>query len=184
MTEKEKLKLGKFISLVLRHKPESAYVSLDANGWVNVKELIAGIRKSGRNITMSDLEEIVETDAKNRYSFDKYKNRIRANQGHSIKVDVELKKMDPPDVLYHGTAKKTLDNIYKEGIKPMNRLYVHLSKDYETAMKVGSRHGKPVILLIDSKQMKNDGVEFYLSENGVWLTSFVDRKYFKEVNYA
>ena len=184
MTKKEKETLSKFISLVLRHKPESAYVVMDANGWVNVKDLIAGIRKTGRDITMSDLEDIVDIDTKNRYSFDKHKSRIRANQGHSVKVDVELKKMEPPDVLYHGTAEKSLDSIYKNGIKPMSRLYVHLSKDYDTAMKFGSRHGKPVIILIDSKQMKNDGVEFYLSENGVWLTSFIDKKYFKEVRHS
>lgn len=170
-------KLSVFISLVLRHKPEAAGIQLDEHGWANVDELIDGINNTGRKINMDILEEIVRTDNKCRYSFNEDKTLIRANQGHSISVDVELEEKQPPEYLYHGTADRFLDSIMTEGLKPMNRLYVHLSKNEETAMKVGKRHGKPVVLQIKSEEMWNDGVKFYLSQNGVWLTKYVDVKY-------
>ena len=170
-------KLSKYISLILRHKPETIGITLDEHGWANVNELINGINESGHNINMDVLEEIVRTDNKQRYSFNEDKTLIRANQGHSIPVDVELKEMTPPDVLYHGTATRFLDSIKQNGIKSMSRLYVHLSKDYYTALNVGSRHGKCVVFEIDTKKMYEDGVKFYLSENGVWLTKYVDWKY-------
>lgn len=179
----KKDKLSIFISLILRHKPETIGITLDKHGWANVKELIDGINNSGRSINMDVLEEIVRTDQKGRYSFNKNKTLIRANQGHSIPVDVELKEMTPPDVLYHGTATKSLDGIKQNGIKSMSRLYVHLSKDTETATKVGNRHGKCALLEIDTKRMYEDGIKFFLSENGVWLTKFVDWKYIKEIKY-
>lgn len=170
-------KLSKFLSLILRHKPSEIGITLDEHGWANVNELIEGINSSGRVINMELLEEIVKTDNKGRYSFNEDKTLIRANQGHSIPVDVELKESIPPDVLYHGTATKFIDSIKKQGIKSMSRLYVHLSKDLDTAVKVGSRHGKCVVLKIDAKKMFKDGIKFYLSENGVWLTKYVDWKY-------
>lgn len=173
----KKDKLSVFISLILRHKPETIGISLDEHGWANVNELIKGINTSGRNINMEILEEIVRTDNKQRYSFNEDKTLIRANQGHSIPVDVELKEMVPPNVLYHGTATRFLDSIKQNGIKSMSRLYVHLSKDTETATKVGDRHGKCVLLEIDAKKMYEDGIKFYLSNNGVWLVKFVDWKY-------
>lgn len=176
-------KLSKFISLILRHKPEEIGISLDSNGWAKVDELIAGINKSGRKITLKDLEEIVATDEKGRYSFNKNKTLIRANQGHSVNVDVELEELTPPGVLYHGTASRFLDSIMNSGIKPMSRLYVHLSKDLPTAIKVGSRHGKCVVLVIDTKKMSKDGVKFYLSSNGVWLTKHIDCSYIKDIKY-
>lgn len=172
-------KLSVFISLVLRHKPEAAHVVLDEHGWANVKELLAGINGAGRKIDMDILEEIVATDSKQRYSFNQDKTLIRANQGHSIPVDVELKEQEPPEFLYHGTTVRFLGSIKVEGLKPMSRLYVHLSKDVETALKVGKRHGDPVILKIYSGRMYRDGCKFYLSENGVWLTERVDVKYFE-----
>ncbi len=170
-------KLSVFISLILRHKPDTVGIQLDEHGWANVDELIEGINKTGRKIDMDTLEEIVRTDNKQRYSFNDSKTLIRANQGHSIPVDVELEEKQPPQYLYHGTAKRFLDSIMAEGLKSMSRLYVHLSKDEETAMKVGKRHGKPVVLKIKAGEMWKDDIKFYLSQNGVWLTKYVDRKY-------
>lgn len=174
-------KLSKYLSLILRHKPDEINISLDEHGWADVSELIKGINNTGRKIDFELLEEIVRTDNKGRYSFNEDKSKIRANQGHSIKVDVELKKINPPDNLYHGTATRFIKNILdeKEGLKPMSRLYVHLSKDYDTAVKVGTRHGKSVVLEVNAKQMKEDGYSFYLSENGVYLTESVPCKYLK-----
>ena len=174
-------KLSVFISLVLRHKPDAAHITLDEHGWANVEELLDGINNTGRKIDMEILEEIVATDNKQRYSFNQDKTMIRANQGHSIPVDVELKEQEPPEFLYHGTATGFLDGIINEGLKPMSRLYVHLSKDTETALKVGKRHGDPIILKIYSRDMYKDGCKFYLSENGVWLTKKVDVKYFEAI---
>ena len=170
-------KLSVFISLILRHKPETIGITLDEHGWANVNELIEGINNSGRKIDMKTLEEIVRTDEKGRYSFNEDKTLIRANQGHSVPVDVELKESVPPDILYHGTATRFVESIKRDGIQPMSRLYVHLSQDLETAVKVGSRHGKCVVLEINAKQMFVDGCKFYLSKNGVWLTKFVHWDY-------
>lgn len=170
-------KLSVFISLVLRHNPDAAHITLDEHGWADVEELLAGINSTGRKIDMDILEKIVATDSKQRYSFNQDKTLIRAKQGHSIPVDVELKEQKPPEFLYHGTAVRFLDKIMNEGLKPMSRLYVHLSKDVDTAMKVGKRHGKPVILKIHSGELFRDGSQFYLSENGVWLTKKVNVKY-------
>ena len=177
-------RLSVFISLILRHKPEEIGITLDKHGWANVKELIAGINNTGRKIDMKILEEIVRTDNKSRYSFNENKTLIRANQGHSIPVDLEFKEVVPPSILYHGTATRFLDNMKRQGIKSMNRLYVHLSKDLETAIKVGGRHGNCVVLAIDTEKMSEDGIKFYLSENNVWLTKHVDWKYVKEIKYV
>lgn len=175
-------KLSVFISLVLRHKPETAGITLDEHGWANVEELLRGINETGRKINMEILENIVATDNKQRYSFNEDKTLIRANQGHSIPVDVGLKEQNPPEILYHGTATRFLNSILNDGLKPMSRLYVHLSKDIETAWKVGKRHGDLVILKINSRDMYKDGYKFYLSENGVWLIEKVDAKYFEVMN--
>lgn len=175
-------KLSVFISLVLRHKPEAAGITLDEHGWANVEELLDGINNIGRKIDMGVLEEIVRTDHKQRYRFNEDKTLIRANQGHSIPVDVELKEEEPPEFLYHGTADRFIKAIMEEGLKPMSRLYVHLSKDIETAAKVGKRHGKPVILKVHSGQMCREGIRFYLSENGVWLTKKVEVRYLEQMN--
>jgi putative RNA 2'-phosphotransferase len=176
-------RLSIFISLILRHKPDEIGITLDEHGWANVKELIDGINNTGRKIDMEILEEIVRLDNKGRYSFNEDKTLIRANQGHSVHVDVELKEVDPPSILYHGTATRFLDSIKQQGIKSMSRLYVHLSNELDTAIKVGNRHGDCVILIIDTAKMHEDGIKFYLSENGVWLTKYIDWKYVKEVKY-
>ncbi|MEH2952843.1 RNA 2'-phosphotransferase [Candidatus Merdisoma sp. JLR.KK011] len=175
-------KLSVFISLVLRHKPDAAGITLDEHGWANVEELLDGINNIGRKIDMGVLEEIVRTDHKQRYRFNEDKTLIRANQGHSIPVDVELKEEEPPEFLYHGTADRFIKAIMEEGLKPISRLYVHLSKDIETAAKVGKRHGKPVILKVHSGQMCREGIRFYLSENGVWLTKKVEVRYIEQMN--
>lgn len=173
-------KLSIFISLILRHKPEVIDIKLDEYGWAKVDELIDGINNSNKyRIDMETLEAIVESDAKQRYSFNNDKTLIRANQGHSIKVDVQLEECYPPTVLYHGTAMKYIDSILEEGLKSKSRLYVHLSKDEETAINVGTRHGKGVLLEIDTHSMVKDGYKFYLSKNEVWLTEKVPIKYIK-----
>lgn len=173
-------KLSVFISLILRHKPEAAGITLDEHGWANVDELIKGINSAGYRIDMPLLEEIVRTDNKQRYSFSEDKTLIRANQGHSVKVDVGLKECEPPEQLFHGTGERFAAAIRKEGLKPMSRLYVHLSKDRETAEKVGARHGKPHIFFVHSGKMFRQGYKFYLSENGVWLTESVPPEFLGE----
>lgn len=169
---------SKFISLILRHKPETIGITLDEHGWANVDELIEGVSKT-RIFNMEMLEEIVRTDEKQRYSFNEDKTLIRANQGHSIPVDVELEKKEPPRYLYHGTAEKYRESIERQGLIPKSRLYVHLSKDIETAIKVGSRHGKPVVYKVSAGSMHDDGFDFYQSVNGVWLTLKVPTRYLK-----
>ena len=172
--------IGKYIALILRHKPETIGITLDEHGWANVDELISGIAKT-QQFDMEMLEEIVATDNKGRYSFNSDKTLIRANQGHSIPVDVELEKKIPPEVLYHGSAEKYESSIDAQGLIPKSRLYVHLSKDIETAKIVGVRHGKPLIYLVDAMTMDKDGYEFFLSANGVWLTKNVPAKYLNKL---
>lgn len=174
-------KLSVFISLVLRHKPEVINIKLDEFGYTNVEELIKGVNDSGRKLSFKILEEIVETDDKQRYSFNEDKTKIRANQGHSVKVNLNLKSVKPPMVLYHGTAKNKLDSIFKKGLKKMERHDVHLSFDKETALKVGKRHGEPVLLEVDSNKMYLDGYSFSLTDNGVWLTKYVPNSYIKVI---
>lgn len=165
------IKVSKYLSLILRHKPEVIDITLDKNGWANVKDLIKGVNKT-YELDMAMLEEIVATDEKQRYSFNEDKTKIRANQGHSINVDVELEEVVPPKYLYHGTATKYMDSILANGLIPKSRLYVHLSADTDTAVNVGERHGKPIVFRVRSKAMYDQGFKFYQSKNGVWL---VDR---------
>ena len=173
---------SKFISLILRHKPETIGISLDEHGWADVQELIEGINAlGGHHLDRDLLEEIVRTDEKGRYSFNDDHTLIRANQGHSVNVDVELEEKTPPAVLYHGTGEKYVSSIDDQGLIPKSRLYVHLSSDIQTAKKVGSRHGKPVIYSIDCAGMAKDGYRFYLSANQVWLTKSVPVKYLKKL---
>lgn len=170
---------SKFISLILRHKPEIIGIELDENGWAKVDELIKGVNRT-RPLTKDLLEKIVQSDEKQRYSFNEDKTLIRANQGHSIPVDVDLPVTFPPEILYHGTGEKFIASIEQQGLLPMSRLYVHLSFDEETAVKVGRRHGKPIVYKVFSGQMQKDGFTFYRSLNGVWLTKAVPVKYLKQ----
>ena len=178
LSEKQKTNISKYIALVLRHKPEEANLTLNKEGYCNTNDLIKAIRNKFGKFSMEDLETIVAEDSKGRYSFNKYKTMIRANQGHSTnQVDITFKEVVPPDVLYHGTATRFVNSIYESGLKPMSRQYVHLSKDEDTAVKVGSRHGDLFMFKVNSKQMYEDGYKFYLSENGVYLTKEVPVKY-------
>ena len=180
ISEKQLQKTSIFISMIHRHKPEVIGITLDEHGWANVSELIDGINHSGKYaIDMDLLEEIVRTDRKQRYSFNEDHTLIRANQGHSIPVDVELEEKVPPDILWHGTGEKYVPSIEVQGLIPKSRLYVHLSSDTETAKVVGSRHGRPVIYEVNCRQMHEDGYHFYLSANHVWLTKEVPAKYLR-----
>lgn len=167
----ERIRTSRFLSRILRHHPEDAGITLDAHGWADVGDLIEGINRTGTHRLDRDLlEEIVKTDEKMRYRFSEDHTKIRANQGHSVPVDVELSETAPPDLLWHGTGEKSVPGILAEGLLPMGRLYVHLSGDRETAEKVGARHGRPVLFRVDCRGMREAGYRFYRSTNGVWLT--------------
>ena len=180
MTNKDLESASKYISLILRHKPETIGITLDEHGWANVDELIKGVSKK-YPINTEILESIVDTDNKQRYSFNDDKTLIRANQGHSIPVDVELAVVNPPEVLYHGTGEKFVESIDAQGLIPKSRLYVHLSSDTDTTIKVGSRHGEPVVYKVLSGKMSHDGHVFYKSINGVWLTKKVPAEYLQKM---
>ena len=172
-------RVSKFISLVLRHKPEAANLVLDKYGYAQVDELVAYLNKKYGGFTVTDLDTIVETDDKQRYSYNNDHTKIRAVQGHSFPVDLGLEAQQPPLLLFHGTSTKYLDSIMKRGIISKSRQYVHLSKDVDTAHTVGLRHGAgTVILVVSANQMWRDGYKFFLSDNGVWLVDEVPTKYF------
>lgn len=160
---------GKKLSYLLRHDKSYAF---DEHGWRKVSDLV-----TNHGFTLEELREIVATNNKQRYEFSKDLTRIRARQGHSIQVDVELAEATPPDKLYHGTTKAFVESIVSQGILKGKRLYVHLSTTTNMATKVGERHGEPAVLVIDAKRMHEDGIKFFLSRNDVWLTDFVDAKY-------
>ncbi|MFA8300909.1 MAG: RNA 2'-phosphotransferase [Hyphomicrobiales bacterium] len=178
--ERQCKRIGKFISLILRHRPEVINITLDANGWINTNVLIQGINNKGYNIDKNVLDHIVATNSKKRFEYNEDESMIRASQGHSIQVDLELNEVTPPDVLYHGTVERFTDSISLNGLQKQNRQHVHLSRDIATAIDVGRRRGKPVILEINSKQMHLDGFKFFLSRNKVWLTDSVPVEY---INY-
>lgn len=173
MSKQNLVKTSKFLSLILRHRPEDVGLTLDENGWVNVAALIKACANSGKPFTIGELREIVETNDKKRFVFDETGERIRASQGHSLDVDLEFEKKTPPDVLYHGTAERNVGAIRTGGLEKMMRHHVHLSTDTETAQRVGMRYGKPVIFIVDTRAMINAGFEFYVSANGVWLVDSV-----------
>ncbi len=175
----DKIKISKFLSLVLRHKPETIDLELDENGWADMDFLIQGMLKANYSIDIEILKDIVKTSDKQRFKLNDDFSKIRANQGHSINVDLKLEQKLPPEILFHGTATKNLDSIKQSGLLKQNRHHVHLSSNVETAEKVGMRYGKPVVLKIEAGKMIADGIKFYLSENGVWLTDKVDVKYIK-----
>lgn len=178
--KKDLVQRSRFLSLVLRHKPEKIGICLDQHGWVDVQELLAACRKHGIFITLETLTNIVETNDKQRFSFSEDRQKIRANQGHSISIDLNLQPIKPPPVLYHGTASRFLPSIRKQGLLKGNRHHVHLSTDPVTARTVGQRYGKPVVLRILAREMDKDGYTFFLTANGVWLTEHVPVKYLRE----
>lgn len=165
------------MSLVLRHKPDEIGLIIDNEGWARVDELISKMNKKGIVVNFQIIDEVVQTNDKKRFAFNEDKTLIRANQGHSIEIELNLTAVTPPDTLYHGTAEKYLESILRTGLQKQRRQHVHLSATVETAKAVGGRHGKPVILIVDAKAMYKAGLEFYLSENKVWLTDAVPVEY-------
>lgn len=162
------------LAYLLRHDKEYGF---DRRGWRAVADLV-----ENHGYTFDELCHIVESNDKQRFEFSDNMSMIRARQGHSVHVDVELEEKEPPAILYHGTAKKNIESIFNNGISPGKRLYVHLSAEKETAIKVGKRHGEPAVLAIDTKRMRENGIKFYLSRNGVWLTEFIDSKFLNMQN--
>lgn len=169
--------ISKLLSHVLRHAPERLGITLDANGWTSVDILILKAREQGFAIDRPILEAVVATNDKKRFTLSEDGQLIRAAQGHSVSVDLGLQPGEPPETLFHGTATKNLEPIMAEGLKPGARQHVHLSLDEETAIKVGSRHGTPIVLKVDACRMQRDGFMFFRSENGVWLTNHVPPTY-------
>lgn len=168
---------SKFLSLVLRHKPEEIDLQLDKHGWVEVDQLLRKMRKANRRLSREELIQIVETNEKKRFTLSEDGLRIRAAQGHSIDVDLGLQALRPPNELYHGTATANLDAIFADGLNSGRRQQVHLSLDQETAERVGQRHGKPVVLRVEAEKMFKDGFEFFRADNGVWLTDEVPTRF-------
>ncbi|GAB3223345.1 RNA 2'-phosphotransferase [Hymenobacter seoulensis] len=182
MTDKERVQLSKFLSLHLRHTPEALGLTLDSGGWVAVADLLAGAnsnRRTGPLLTQELLEEVVRTNDKQRFAFDETGTRIRAQQGHSQEIDLELQPQEPPAVLYHGTVASALPAIWAQGLLKMKRHHVHLSPDVATAQRVGSRRGAPVVLVLDAAGLHATGAVFYKSGNGVWLTDQVPPEFLR-----
>lgn len=169
----ELVTVSKFLSLFLRHRPEAIGLSLGPGGWVQVGELLAAAKQHGRDISPELLEKVVFTNDKRRFAFSADGLSIRANQGHSVSVDLQLEPSRPPEVLFHGTATRFLPAIRAEGLRRMRRHHVHLSATADTARRVGARHGEPVVLTVAAARMYSDGIAFYLSANGVWLAERV-----------
>jgi putative RNA 2'-phosphotransferase len=175
--DKHLIPLSKFLSRVLRHHPEAIGISLDPQGWADVEQLLAQARRHGVALTLETLQDVVEQNDKHRFTFSEDKTRIRANQGHSIPVDLGLEPMPPPEFLYHGTAARFSASIKARGLVPGRRNHVHLSADENTAARVGGRHGSPIVLKVQAGLMHAAGYPFYLSANEVWLTEQVPAQY-------
>ncbi len=174
------IKYSKYLSYLLRHRPEVANLNMDKQGWVSVAEIMHAMQKKASHFTFQTLEEVVRTNNKKRFAFNADKTKIRAHQGHSINIDLALPECCPPDILFHGTAVHSLPSIKKQGLKPQKRDHVHLSPDKETAYNVGIRHGQAVILLVDSQALYAAGHKFYHTENNVWLTAHIPPEYIQE----
>jgi putative RNA 2'-phosphotransferase len=179
MNDKQRVRASKFLSKHLRHDPAGIGLILEAGGWVGIDALLDGCRKAGLIISSDDLAEIVATSDKQRFAFDETGGRIRANQGHSTEVDLQLEPAEPPARLYHGTGEGTVAAILREGLRKMRRHHVHLSPDVETATRVGARHGRPAVFVVDALAMARGGRVFYVSANGVWLTDEVPPEFLR-----
>jgi putative RNA 2'-phosphotransferase len=171
--------ISKYLSFVLRHNPQAIGITLDAEGWVPVDELLTAAARDGTSISHDQLQEVVASNDKKRFAFSDDRSLIRANQGHSVEVDLKLEPVEPPEVLFHGTVDQFLDSIRAKGLIRGNRHHVHMSADRETAARVGQRRGRPIVLVIEAARMHNDGHRFYRSENGVWLTEAVPVEYLR-----
>jgi putative RNA 2'-phosphotransferase len=180
ISEKENQRISKFLSLVLRHQPETIGIRLDENGWVDLQLLIFKMNQHGVNISMEILDHVVATNNKKRFAYNEGRTLIRASQGHSVNVELGYEPQKPPEILYHGTAERFSESILKIGLEKQSRQHVHLSVEVETAISVGKRHGKPVIFEVASGEMFADGFVFYFSENKVWLTDHVPVRYLKQ----
>ncbi|HEX5245193.1 MAG TPA: RNA 2'-phosphotransferase [Tepidisphaeraceae bacterium] len=170
---RDTVKISKFLSYVLRHRPDEIGLTLDANGWASISELIERSHKTATPLDDQIIRQVVAESDKKRFAISEDGTRIRASQGHSVEVDLALEPRQPPEILYHGTATRFADEIGETGLKSMGRQHVHLSLDEKTALSVGKRHGKPIILRIRAGEMWKAGTKFYLSDNGVWLTDEV-----------
>lgn len=179
MDDARTVQVSKYLAKHLRHSPDRIGITLESGGWVDVDILIAACTAHGFPLTRAEIEHVVASNDKQRYAFDDTRRRIRANQGHSVDVELDLPKAVPPDVLFHGTVERFLPAIRREGLRPMNRHDVHLSPDAETARRVGARRGKPVILEVDAAAMAADGHVFRVSANGVWLVRSVPPRYIR-----
>ncbi len=177
MSSNNDIKTSKFLSLVLRHEPEAAGVTLDDAGWVDVDTLLAGCVAHGKLIDREQLERVVAGSDKQRFAFNEDRTRIRANQGHSVEVDLQYEPRTPPEILYHGTATRFLDSIRAQGLLKMERHHVHLSAETKVTTQVGERHGTPVLLVIRAQEMHRAGHTFFCSTNGVWLVDAVPVSY-------
>ena len=178
---KRRTRISKFMSLVLRHQPETAKLTLEPGGWVLIEDLLTGSVEAGVPFTRDEMEEVVEGCEKQRFAIDPTDTKIRANQGHSTEVDLQLEPAEPPAELYHGTPERSVDAVLRDGLFRMARHHVHLSPDTQTATKVGARRGRPVILAIDAARMRADGITFYCSANGVWLVEHVPPQYLRVI---
>jgi putative RNA 2'-phosphotransferase len=179
ITEKENTRISKLLSLVLRHQPESIGIVLDENGWTDV-----GILLRKLTIEKTALDHVVATNSKKRFAFNEDETKIRANQGHSVEVELGYQAEKPPEVLYHGTGIGSVKAILQEGLSKQKRHHVHLSVDIETALKVGQRHGTPTVLEVNAEKMSRNNFEFYRSANGVWLTDHVPVEYIQELTVS
>jgi putative RNA 2'-phosphotransferase len=175
------VQISKFLSLVLRHKPETIGIELDDQGWTDVIDLIEKANDYGVELNNDILKQIVATNSKKRFAFNNTLDKIRASQGHSLEIELGYINQKPPEVLFHGTSEKSVQSILDRGLEKRNRQHVHLSSDIETAIKVGQRHGKPFVFKVPAEQMYNDNFQFFLSDNGVWLTDNVPAKYLIEM---
>ncbi|MFJ8586235.1 RNA 2'-phosphotransferase [Streptomyces sp. NPDC093595] len=175
MDDRRAVKVSKYLSKHLRHQPERIGLTLDPQGWVAIDDLLRATAAHGMRISRTELEHVVAVNDKRRFTIDG--ERIRANQGHTVDVDLDLPPADPPAYLYHGTVARALPAIRAEGLRPMARHHVHLSPDRETATRVGARRGRPVVLSVDAGAMHRDGHIFHVTANGVWLTDAVPPAY-------
>lgn len=171
------VRISKFLSYALRHQPEKSGISLDQSGWASIEQLIEASRANGIELTREELQNVVDNNDKKRFALSEDGHSIRANQGHSIKVDLGYNPAAPPEILYHGTADRFLASIKRQGLIKGSRHHVHLSMEAEVAQLVGQRHGKPVVLKVRAGEMRKDGFVFYLSANGVWLTEHAPAHY-------
>jgi putative RNA 2'-phosphotransferase len=171
------IKISKYLSKHLRHQPERLGLTLASGGWVSVEELLTACAQHQFPISREELEAVVATSDKKRFSFDSTGKLIRANQGHSVAIDLQLEPQVPPDILYHGTGDRAVEMILQSGLNKMSRHHVHLSQDVETARKVGARHGRPVVFAIAAAAMHQAGHLFFCAENGVWLVDYIPSEY-------